>query len=297
MNIDQLKTYIAVVETHSFTKAAKTVHLTQSAVSLQIKRLEEELGVPLLIRISKTVKLTGAGKDLLQFARQIIQTHDDAILTISNRELVGHIRIGAPEDYIFPFLSRILSRFYKDHPKVKVDVISNLSVNLRKAVDQANLDFALCTEMREGGTVVFREPMAWISSAKHLQHETQGRIPLAVSYEGCPYRRWAMGSLESVDHSFRINYNSPTSTGIMAAVRVGFSVAIMGVTNVPQDLIIIGEEDGFPPLPMAHITLHRAPVPSSPLFLAFEKCIRDIFKEVQRELHSQLESGDRVCFN
>lgn len=297
MNIDQLKTYIAVVETSSFTKAAKTVYLTQSAVSLQIKRLEEELGVALLTRIAKTVKLTGAGKDLLAYARQIVQTHDEAVLTISNRELLGHIRIGAPEDYISPFLTRILSRFSRDHPQVKVDVISNLSVNLKRAVDQADLDFALCTEMREGGTVVFREPLAWISSAKHNQHENLDQIPLAVSYEGCPYRRWAVGCLEAAGYEFRINYNSPTSTGIMAAVRVGFAVAILGVTNIPEDLILIGKEHGFPPLPMAHITLHRAPMPSSPLLLAFETCIRDTFKEVQDELHEQLKSGDRVSFS
>lgn len=296
MNIDQLKTYIAVVETGSFTKAAKTVHLTQSAVSLQIKRLEEELGIPLLTRIAKTVKLTGPGKDLLGYARQIIQTHDVAVLSIANRELLGHIRIGAPEDYISPFLTRIISRFSKDHPQVKVDVISNLSINLKKAVDQADLDFALCTEMREGGTVVFKEPLAWISSEKHKQHKAMDQIPLAVSYEGCPYRRWAIGSLEAAGREFRINYNSPTSTGIKAAVRVGFAVAILGVTNIPDDLILIGEEQGFPSLPMAHITLHRAPMPSSPLLIAFETCIRDSFQDVQDELQRQLESGVRVKF-
>jgi len=297
VNIDQLKTYIAVVETGSFTKAAKTVHLTQSAVSLQIKRLEEELGVSLLTRIAKTVKLKGAGRDLLVYARKIIQTHDEAVLTVSNRELLGHIRIGAPEDYISPFLTRILSGFSKAHPRVKVDVISNLSVNLKKAVDQADLDFALCTEMREGGGVVFREPMAWVSSPRHKQHRFPGPLQLAVSYEGCPYRRWAVGSLEAAGREFRINYNSPTSTGIMAAVRVGFAVAILGVTNIPGDLIRIGEREGFPSLPMAHITLHRAPVPSSPLLQAFETCIRETFRQVQEELHGQLDSGSRICFD
>ena len=296
MNIDQLKTFIAVIETDSFTKAAKTVHLTQSAVSLQIKRLEEELGVSLLNRFAKRFKLTGSGKDLLQYAKQIIQLHDDAILSISNRELLGHIRIGAPEDYISPFLTHILSDFYQAHPQVKVDVISNLSVNLKKAVDQADLDFALCTEMREGGSVVFREPMAWISSATHKQHETQGQLPLAVSYEDCPYRRWAIGGLEAAGRAFRVNYNSPTSTGIMTAVRIGFSVAVLGVTNIPDDLIVVGEEHGLPSLPMAHITLHRAPRPSSPLLLAFEKTIRDTFKKVRNQLQTQLASGKRVRF-
>lgn len=296
MNIDQLKTFIAVIEMDSFTKAAKTVHLTQSAVSLQIKRLEEELGVSLLTRFAKSFKLTGSGKDLLQYAKQIIQLHDDAILSISNRELLGHIRIGAPEDYISPFLTHILSDFYKAHPQVKVDVISNLSVNLKKAVDQADLDFALCSEIREGGSVVFREPMVWVSSDKHKQHEAKGQIPLAASYEGCPYRRWAIGSLEAAGREFRVNFNSPTSTGIMAAVRVGFSVAVLGVTNIPDDLIIIGEEQGFPSLPIAHITLHRAPMPSSPLLLAFEKTIRDTFKDVRNQLQTQLASGKRVQF-
>lgn len=296
MNIDSLKTYVAVVETNSFTHAAKTVHLTQSAVSLQVKRLEEELGVLLLTRFKKTFKLTGAGRDLLQYAREIIQMHDKAVLAISSRSFMGHIRIGAPEDYISPFLTRILSRFSQTHPRVKVDVISNLSVNLKKSLDQADLDFALCSEIREGGTVVFCEPLAWISSGRHLQHETKGVLPLAVSYEGCPYRRWAMGSLEAAGRAFRINYNSPTSTGIMAAVRVGFSVAILGVTNIPEDLIIIGEDQGLPKLPMAHIILHRAPTPSSPLLLAFETCIRETFKEVQHQLKEQLKSGNRIRF-
>ncbi len=163
-------------------------------------------------------------------------------------------------------------------------------------MDQAELDFAICTEIREGGSVVFQEPMFWISSAKHKQHESQGQLPLAVSYERCPYRRWAIESLESAGRDFRINYNSPTSTGIMAAVRVGFSVEILGVTYIPDDLLIIGESEGFPQLPKASITLHRAPVPSSPLLLAFEKIILDVFSEVGIELREQLEAGNRVCF-
>ena len=286
MNTDQLKTYVAVVETGSFTQAAKTVHLTQSAVSLQIKRLEDELGVSLLNRLPTAIKVTGAGKDLYHYAKEMIELHDRAVLTISNRELMGHIRIGAPEDYISPFLTRIFSRFSQAHPRVKVDLISNLSMNLKKAVDQADLDFALCTEMREGGEVVFREPMAWVSSPVHGQHETADVLPLAVSYAGCAYRRWATGSLEASGRAFRINYTSPTSTGIMAAVRVGFSVAVLGVTNIPEDLMVIGEDQGLPPLPMAHITLHRAPKPSSPLLLAFETCIRETFRDVQAEAAS-----------
>ena len=296
MNIDQLKTFIAVVETNSFTQAAKTICRTQSAVSLQIKRLEEELGVSLLARFAKSFKLTRSGKDLLQYAKKIIRMHDEAILYISNREMLGHIRIGAPEDYISPFLTRTLSRFSKMHPQVKVDVIANQSVNLKKAVEQADLDFAICTEIREGGNVVMQEPLAWISSPKHRQHETKGQIPLAVSYEGCPYRRWATGSLESAGRDFRINYTSPTSPGIMAAVRVGFSVAILGVTFIPDDLILIGAAENFPPLPMSSLTLHRAPVPSSPLLLAFETTIREVFSEVRKELQEQLKSGNRVLF-
>ncbi|MCG8565818.1 MAG: LysR substrate-binding domain-containing protein [Desulfobacterales bacterium] len=296
MNIAQLKTLIAVVETGNFTHAAKTVHLTQSAVSLQIKRLEEELGETLLHRDAKTIKPTGAGKDLLLYARELIRIHDEAILSVSRREHSGHIRIGAPEDYISPFLTRIFSRFSQDYPRVKVAMVSKPSVHLKKDVDQADLDFALCTEMQDGGKVLFREPMVWVSSPRHRQHETKDQVPLAVSYEGCPYRRWSMGSLEAAGREFRINYTSPTSTGIMAGVRAGFAVAIMGITNIPDDLMIIGEAQGFPNLPMAHITLHRAPKPSSPLMLAFENHIRDIFKEVQSQLRDQLNAGERVWF-
>ena len=126
VNIDQLKTFVAVVETDSFTRAAGTVHLTQSAVSLQIKRLEEELGVSLLTRFKKSFEITGAGNDLLQHARKIIELHDEAVLAVSNRSLAGHIRIGAPEDYISPFLTRILSRFSRSHPRVKVDVMAEV---------------------------------------------------------------------------------------------------------------------------------------------------------------------------
>lgn len=291
MNFDQLKTYIAVVEAGGFTRAAKAVHLTQSAVSLQIKRLEEELGLSLMNRNNRRFKLTTAGKDLLQYAKKIVRLHDEAVLSVTNRSLTGHIRIGAPEDYISPFLTRILSRFSQSHPRVKVDVISNLSVNLKKAIDQADLDFALCTEIREGGQTVFREPLAWVSSPVHCQHQTVNPMPLAVSYEGCPYRNWAVGSLEAAGKDFRINYNSPTSTGIMAAVRAGFSVAILGITNIPEDLAVVGKEQGLPSLPMAHITLHRAPKPTSPLLLAFETCILDIFKGVQEELARQLASN------
>lgn len=290
MQIDFLKTFITVVETSSFTKAAKIVNLTQAAVSLQIKRLEAELGTPLFIRYSKTFKLTSSGKILLKYARKIVRNHDEAILAISNPELSGHIRFGSPEDYVSPFLSEILSRFSKTYPKVIVDVVCEYSMKLKEAVDSSELDFALCTEILDGGDVIFREPLVWISSPVHLQHQTIDPLPLAASYEGCAYRRWSIRALEQANIRHHIKYSSPTSTGTKAAVQAGFAVAVIGITNIPKDLMVIGAKENFPELPTANLALHRAPGAFNPLMLAFEKCIRKTFLEFNHTINRDPET-------
>lgn len=287
VQIDPLKTFIAVVETGGFTRAAAIVNLSQAAVSLQIKRLEEELGTSLFFRKARSFQLTPAGKSLLQYARKIVKTHDRAILEISRPELSGTLRFGAPEDYVTPFITKILSRFSRKYPGVNVEVVCELSMKLKEAVDTADLDFALCTEIFDGGTIIFREPMVWISSHEHLQHKTVYPLPLGVSYEGCAYRRWCIRAVEQAGFTHRIKYSSPTSTGIKAAVQAGLAVAVMGITNTSKNLLVLDKKDKFPDLPDAHVILHKAPGHYSPMHMAFEKCVKETFSDISRELGLQ----------
>ena len=283
MQIDALRTFVIVMETGNFTRAAHIVNLTQAAVSLQIKRLEEELDTKLFVRIAKTVKPTNAAKALEIYARQILRNHDEAMLVISQPEFTGIVRFGSPDDYAIPFLSEILARFAVRHPKVVVHLTSDYSKRLLDAVRSAEIDFALCTEYLDGGEVIFREPLVWISSPEHQQHK-QYPLPLAASYEGCAYERYCLQALEDARMEYQIKYVTSGTDCTAAAVRAGLAVGLTGTSNIPHGLIRVGKEENLPPLPEVKVALHKAPGTTTPLSLAFESCIKETFRDLCREM-------------
>ena len=284
MQIDTLKTFVNVMETGSFTRAAHIVNLTQAAVSLQIKRLETELETELFIRISKSIKPTNAAKALEVYARQILRHHDEAMLVIAQPELSGTIHFGCPPDYSDPFISEILARFSKKHPRVVVHLSTDYSKRLLEDVRSAEIDFALCTEMLDGGEVLFQEPLVWISSPIHQQHKTYP-LPIASSYEGCYYQKHCLQALEEARMEYQIKYMTSSTEATASAVRAGLAVGVTGISNIPPGLIQLGEKEHFPKLSGVRVALHKAPGTATPLSLAFESCIKNTFADLCQRLN------------
>ena len=274
-----LRSFVAIAETGSFTAAARRVSRTQSAVSMQIKRLEETLGRELFSRDGRTVELTPDGEVLLGHARRILAVHREALAAFDRDALAGEVTIGAPDDYASTFLPRILARFGRTHPRVQVNVVCRPSCELLPCLAQASVDLALVTQGNgeEGGVLVHREPVVWLTSARHSVH-AEDPLPLAVFDQHCCFRRAAVERLGRVGRRHRIAYVSASIAGIYAALDAGLAVSMLLRSNLRPGLRTLTEAEGFPTLPDAGIMLLRARQDPDPLFDRLEEHILESFR-------------------
>src|SRR5262252_10404632 len=199
IDIDQLRTLIAIAETGSFTRAADVVHKTQSAVSMQMKRLEERLGRPVFARDGRASKLTEDGERLLDYARRIVKLNVEALSAFSDAELTGRVRLGVPDDYADRYLPEIMARFSRAYPGVELTVTCEPTTELFERIAANALDLAIVTNCdgRRPVEVFRRERLLWISSNRHSTH-LEERLPLALGRPSCVWRQSAIERLESI---------------------------------------------------------------------------------------------------
>ncbi len=259
LDIDLLKTFIAIADNGSFTRAADEVHKTQSAVSMQMKRLEEAVGRPLFVRDGRQSRLTADGESLLDYARRIVKLSDEAVLSFSEPEIAGLVRIGTPDDYADRFLPPILAWFSRTHPHVQLQVECRPSVELVELTRSGRLDLSLVT-FGSGifeGEVIRKEQLVWVTSARHCVHE-EDPVPLALSHTGCAWRSLALDSLEAVGRETRIALSSPNSAAMAAAVLTGLAVSAIPESTTRPGMRILSEADGYPDLGDFDIGLVRS---------------------------------------
>ncbi|MBN2426796.1 MAG: LysR family transcriptional regulator [Deltaproteobacteria bacterium] len=260
--IDLLRTFLAIVDSGSFTTAGQQVHRTQSAVSMQIKRLEETIGRPVFNRIGRSFTLTMEGESLIPYARRMLKLHEETVAALIRPEMVGAVRIGTPDDYAAQILPEILSRFAQTHPHVQVAVYCQPSSELSPALEKGDIDLALltgdCYLGKGEAEVVRRDPTLWVTSASHLAHEHEP-LPLAIFQSQCVFRDWAFQALDAAGRPYRIAYQSASVAGILAAVSAGLAVTVLAGCIVPTTARVLTEKDGFPPLPETTIVLKRSP--------------------------------------
>lgn len=266
LDIDQLRTFVAIADTGSFTRAADVVHKTQSAVSMQMKRLEERLGRAIFERDGRLSKLTDEGERLLDYARRIVRLNTECMASFNDNELVGRVRLGLPDDYADRYLPEILARFSRSNPKAEVTVMCEPTQNLIERVQHGDVDLAIITHVdRRGPSEIVRiEQLLWVTSARHAVHEER-TIPLALGRPNCDWRHSATEALESADRPFRILYVAWHSTAVGAAVLAGLAVSVLPESAVRPGMRILGPSDGFPALPSCKIGLIRARREENPL--------------------------------
>jgi DNA-binding transcriptional LysR family regulator len=266
LDIDQLRTFVAIADTGSFTRAAEIVHKTQSAVSMQMKRLEDRVGKAIFERDGRLSKLTDEGERLLDFARRIVRLNQECMASFNENELIGRVRLGLPDDYADRYLPEILARFSRSNPKAEVTVMCEPTHNLIERVQNGDLDLAIITHVdRRGPSEIVRiEQLLWVTSARHTVHEERP-IPLALGRPNCDWRHSATEALESADRAFKILYVSWHSTAVGAAVMAGLAVSVLPESAVRPGMRILGPSDGFPALPSCKIGLIRARQEANPL--------------------------------
>lgn len=267
LDLDQLKTFVAICESGSFTKAADLVHKTQSAVSMQIRRLEERIGRPLFVRDGRQSKLTPDGDRLLAYARRLIKLNDETLAAFEEAELVGRVRLGTPDDYADRFLPEILARFARSNPRAEVNVVCAPTTDLVAMMNADELDVAIVTHVRSNRTaaeVVRREPLLWVASQRHAVHE-QEVVPLALGRPVCVWRRAALEALESVGRRHRLVLVSWNATAYGAAVLAGLAVSVVPESALRPGMRVLTESDGYPRLPDCEIGLLRSWHQQSPV--------------------------------
>lgn len=258
LDIDLMKTFLAIADTGSFTRAAEEVHKTQSAVSMQMKRLEDLLGRPLFARDGRTSRFTPDGERLVEYARRMVAINDEAVSAFTKPDLAGLVRFGTPDDYADRFLPEILARFWRTHPLVTVDVECRNSSFLFERTRRGELDLSLVTFGCDisSDEPVRREPLVWVTSARHNVHMLD---VLPVASPECEWRKAVLRALDSEKRKYRIAYSSSNSNAINAAVTTGLAVGAVPELCVRPGMRVLTERDGFPPLGTFDIGLVRKP--------------------------------------
>lgn len=258
LDIDQLRTFIAIAETGSFTRAAEVVNKTQSAVSMQMKRLEERLERPIFARDGRASKLTEDGQRLLDYARRIVKLNVETIAAFSDAELSGRVRLGVPDDYADRYLPEIMARFSRSYPAVELTVICEPSVGLLERIDANEIDLAIVTncETKRAAETFRRERLLWVTSNRHSTH-LEERVPLALGRPSCSWRRVAVERLESVARPYRVLYSSSNAGAVAAAVLAGLAVSVLPESGLRPGMRVLSSGDGFPELPSCRIGLVR----------------------------------------
>lgn len=258
LQIDWLKCFVAVVDAGSLSGAAPDVHRSQSAVSMQLKKLEAAVGRPLLVRGPRQHQLTPDGQVLLGYARRMLDLHAEAQAALQGAELSGRVRLGVPDSYVTPYLTPVLKRFAARHGQVEIELICELSAHLIEQVEAGDLDLALISrDHARRGTLLFHEPMVWVGSP---QFEVWRRDPLPISvYENTsPAQRSVMQSLGQQGRRYKVVYNSASLAGQIAAVESGLAVAAVTRCSAPAHLQVLGSAQGLGPLEPMQVAVYRS---------------------------------------
>ena len=283
---DLLRAFAFIAEEGSFTRAAERVGRTQSAVSMQVQRLEAQLGQRVLLRgKGGAVSLTPHGRYLLERAREMLAVNDEIWATFRAPQVQGTVRLGTPDDYALRYLPQVLKRFADSHPAVDVEVLCAPSNELTEHLRAGDLDLTLCTEGNEPkswpATELWRGPLRWITSERHAPHRLDP-LPVALARLHCSWRNAAVGALERAGIPYRVAYTSATLAGTHAPVLAGLAVTVSAIDWVPAGLRALPPGERLPPLPDTAILLLKGREARQPVTDVLETHIAETFRAETR---------------
>ena len=251
-----MRTLLAAVETGSFAAAARKVGRSESAVSLQIKRLEEQIGEPVFVRTGKQMTLTGTGARLAEYARRLLDLNDEALSAASDNSIDGTVTLGVPHDVTETWLPAVIEGFRRSHPSATLKVMEGRSAVLLSRLADNQIDLAIVFSASRPGNALWSAdlPMVWIGRDDFglRKHEP---LQLAAFDPPCFFRAAAIASLEGADIDWSIGYASNTLPDLWSAVKLGLGIAVRTPAAVPAGLAILDSKHGLPDLPPFHVSL------------------------------------------
>ena len=258
LDTDLLRTFLTVAKHGNVTRGAEALHRTQSAVSVQIKRLEESLAARLFRREPRGVSLTEAGERLRAAAERIVGDLDETVQTFRADPTGGLVRVGIPEEYGAEVLPTVLADFSARFPAVEVFVRCGFSVEFPEAIRRGELDLAVFADCRSFGQsdTLIRDPMVWVAS-RPWRCRDEEPIPLALFDRACAWRDVTIQALENAGQPYRIVFSSESTAGIKAAIATGLAVGVLARSTLESSMLVLGREHGLPPLPDSVLLLLR----------------------------------------
>ncbi|WP_203544791.1 LysR family transcriptional regulator [Desulfovibrio sp. JC010] len=254
---DLLRSFIIAADTKSFTRTANLVHRTQAAVSMQMKKLEDELKCVLFQREGRGVSLTAEGEILYRYSSKILELHDEALSAVSGPKLNGIVRLGAPDDYAMKHLPGILKEFAVNHPQVQIDVFCDDTRTLAAMLDKGQLDLVIATD---NAKTEFSAPLelSWILPER-MEPAELDVLPLALFHPFCCYRENALKALDKAGRKYRIAYGSPSLAGLLAAVQGGLAIAVVTKETTAKGCRHARPSDNLPAIEHVYIDLRFQP--------------------------------------
>lgn len=261
LDIDLLRSFTLGMELGSFAKAADRLGRSPSAISLQLKKLEEQVGETLLQKQGRGLVLTEAGEILLGYARRILELNDEARAAVrSAAKLEGWVRIGVPQDFAETWLPALLGRFSKNHPRVRVEARVDRGSSMVQSIEKGELDAALTWGAlgNPRSEIVARREVAWIG-AENFRRDPGEALPVVAFDAPCAFRKAAVDALDREAIAWRPAFASPSLTGLWAAVTAGLGVTPRIMEGKPAHLVALDPgKAGLPALGEIELALHTA---------------------------------------
>ncbi len=277
IDVGLLRAFVAVAETGRMTQAAKVIHVTQSAVSQRILRLESLLGLKLFERRSDAAQLTRDGERFMSRARRLIALNDEILSEMGSGDFAGEIRIGVPHDVVGSLLPPVLREFRQAHPNILVTLVSDVSATLRKLLNDGKLDVALTTDRERVARkdCLFSDHLVWVGAA---DGSAANRRPLSVALgrEGCGFRASAVDALNKAGVPWRAICQVGSLEPVVATLEADMAIAPFLSKTVPDRLAILKAAD-LPALPQFFLNLRSAAQPMTASTDAFVCHVREQF--------------------
>ncbi|PTW51363.1 MULTISPECIES: LysR family transcriptional regulator [Rhodovulum] len=278
LDMTALRSFVAVSDAGGVTRAAGFLNLTQSAVSMQIKRLEEALDLQLLDRTERKVKLTASGEQLLGYARRILSLNDEVYARMTAQEYEGEVVVGVPHDIVYPAIPFVLNRFARDFPRVKVQLISSYTMRLREMFRRGDVDIILTTEDRCGptGETLTELPLVWVGA---IGGTAWRQRPLRLAYEHtCIFRQGVQAALDRAGIPWVMTVESDSSRTVEASVSADLAVHTSVDGALPPYVERIQHGGALPDLKTTQINLYASDLADGPVIGALAELIRQAYR-------------------
>jgi DNA-binding transcriptional LysR family regulator len=275
LDLRLLRTFAHAARSRSLSATAVQVARTQSAVTMQMQRLEDALDQKLFHRSGSGIRLTESGERFLLYAERILKAHDEAISEFSQRGLYGSVTFGCPEDYLIAFGPQLLQSFGAAHSGVEITVVAAPTVELRRMMQQRQIDLALVSTVQPSETdeILRHEPLVWVGNKPSLALQDFGEaVPLALTASNTMDYRAACEAMESAGIRYRISCASSSLAGLIAIARSGLAISVFTQKAVPPDLFVL--DKFLPRLPHLGVLMAYADAAPTAVVEAFGEHIR-----------------------